>query len=362
MKGKSAHDLWRRIGGGSLPLVLFVVLAFPASSNYRLKSFEFGAGGETGAGATNYALEGILGEAAGEANSGNYEAMAGLVFVQEADTPPAPVFENGGNWYNKLKMSLNPAGNPSDATFAVAISDDNWLTTRWVQDDNTVGDSLGAEDFQTYAEWGGTGGSFVIGLDENTTYRVRVKARHGRYTESRLGPEAQAATVSVSLSFDIDVSALDEETNSPYEVDFGDLVLGSVTTAPDKVWVDFETNAEGGGYVYIYDQYGGLRSAALNYTIPSLTGDLAATDEGFGIRGQTASQTSGGPFTVVSPYDGSGDNVGLVDATIREIFSSSGSPVTGGRGSFFNKVKPSRVTPAAGDYRDRLTLIASAAF
>lgn len=356
------EKLLTKIKGSSLAFGVFALFAFPASTNYKLDSFEFGGGGGVDVSSTNYAIEGILGELGGEPSSTNYEAWAGLVFVQQANVPTAPAFQNSGNWYNKLEFIITPSNNPSDATFAIAITDDNWTTTKWVQNDNTVGTTLGIEDFQTYSQWGGASGEFVIGLETNITYKIKVKARRGKYTESPLGPEAQATTLSPSLSFDIDVAQTDQETAPPYSVSLGDLVLGGVTTATDKIWIDLDTNAEAGGYVYTYDQYTGLRSGYLSYTIDSLTGDLATSTEGFGVRGDSASQTSGGPLVVVSPYNGNGDNVGLVDTVTREIFSSSGNPITSGRGSFLVKVKTSVVTPAASDYTDTLTLIASVTF
>lgn len=356
-----SRSLFHQLRTASLSYSLFVLLALPASTNYQLKSFEFGGGGAD-LGSTNYALEGIFGETIGEQASANYQAWPGLIFVQQANTPRAPTFENTGNWYNKLKITINTSNNPSDASFAVAISDDNWATTNWVQDDNTVGSSLGIEDFQTYTNWGGASGEFIIGLSSSTTYKVRVKARQGLYTESPLGPEASAATVSPSLSFDIDVSSVDEETSPPYQVDLGDLALGSVTTASDKIWIDLATNAEAGGYVYLYGQNSGLLSSTASYTISALTGNLASQTEGFGVRGDSVSESSGGPLALVSPYDGAADNVGTVDTTIREILSSSSNPITGGRSSILVKAKPSTVTPAAADYVDTITMIASSTF
>ncbi len=345
-----------------IPL-FFALMVFPFSENYKLKSFTVSGGGDVGSTSPNYSMEGVVGELAGRGQtSSNYQSDSGLIFVQQANVPLAPTFTNGGDWYNRLNIIIDTASNPADATFAIAITDDDWITTEWVQNDNTVGDSIGIEDFQTYTNWGGAGGENIIGLDANTNYKVKVKARQGLYTESPLGPEASASTSQLSLSFDIDIASTDTETGAPYVIDFGSLTSGSVNTAVNKVWIDLATNAEMGGLVFIYDANTGLKSNSVNYTISSTTTNLSGASEGFGLRGDTASEAGGGPMLISSPYDGADDNVGLVDTNVREISSSSQNPVTGGRVSFLLKAKSSDTTPAATDYIDTLTIIAAASF
>lgn len=343
---------------GLMLLPTFILLAFPASTNYQLGSYEFGAGGGV-LESQNFKAEGIAGQSGtGEMSSTNYDAQAGLVYEQMTATPPAPTLVNNANWYNKLLLTVDPTGNEaSDTTFAIAISDDNFQTTRYIQNDNTIGDTLGIEDFQTYAQWGGSGGEFIIGLDPNKTYNVKVKSRQGLYTESSFGQEASAATSPLILSFDIDVSDSDQETAAPYALAIGDVNIGSVTTASDKVWVDLDTNAENGGYVFVTSSNGGLSSNVVGHTIPSTTANLASESEGYGLRVDTASS-----LTAQSPYDATGDTVGIVNSTIRELFSSDNAPVTAGRGSILFKVKTSNTTPSANDYADIITLIASGTF
>lgn len=338
----------------TIPLFLFVT--FPSSSNYTLRSFEFGAGGESMS-STNYKAEGTLGEIAGSGSSTNFKMGSGLQYVQMAHTPGAPTLVNTATNYNKLRLTINNGNNPSDTLFAVAISSDNWTTTKYVQNDNTVGNSLGLEDYQTYAQWGSGTGEDIIGLDPNLTYRVKVKAKQGLHTEGPYGPEASAATSPLTISFDIDVSPNDQETSAPYAVSLGDVNLGSVTTANDKIWLDFATNADSGGFIYIYSSNSGLKSSTLNHTISSSTTNLATISEGFGIRVNSVTN-----LTAQSPYDGSSDNVGVVDTTVREILGSNNAPVTSGRGSLLVKVKTSNTTPSANDYSDILTLIASSVF
>lgn len=347
---------------GLLAPLFFVIL--PTSPNYQLRSYDMGSGGtDIGSTSPNYSMDAILGTQNNQGStSPNYNVNPGLLFVQEANTPSAPTWVNSDNWYNKLHVTINTSSNPTDATYAIAISDDDWATTDWVQDDNTVGDSLGIEDFQTYAAWGGASGEDVIGLSNNTNYKIKVKARHGNFTESPLGPEASASTVDLSLVFDIDVSSSDTETGPPYQIAFGDLTAGSVSTATDKIWIDLETNAEYGGFVYIYSSNSGLKSDNLGYTISALTGNLTSQSEGFGVRSDSVGQSGGGPLAVESPYDGADENVGILDTTVRKIYNSSNSPIAAGRGSALLKAKISAITPSSSDYTDTLTIIAAASF
>lgn len=341
-------------------LAVFVMAAMPASNNFQLNSYGFGNGGTADSSSTNYRVNGVAGEAAGSAASTNYKAGAGEAYEKQANVPTITI-SNDADWYNKLKIVIGPQNNPSDAKFAVAISSDNFTTTQYVKSDLTVGSSLSFGDYQPYAAWGGGAGAMVRGLQASTVYTVKAKAYRGEFTESGWGPTASVATVDPQLSFDIDVSTTDTSTNPPYQISFGSLLVSTVTDSPSRVWVSLATNGESGGKVYLSGQNGGLKSLSNAYVISSQTGDLSSLAEGFGAQGLSATQTSGGPFALTTPYDGTGTNVGVADALIRVIFTAPG-PLVGGRGSFILKAKTQPMTPASADYTETLTAIASASF
>ncbi len=327
------------------------LLAMPASTDYKLKDFGFGSGGVSNATSPNYAMEAIMGQLNGEqGTSPSYKIGPGLIFTNQANVPVAPALTNPSNYYNKLKLVLDASGNPTDTKFAIAISTDNFATTNYVQSDNTVGATLGAEDYQTYASWGGASGFNIIGLIPSTTYYVKAKAMQGKFTETGYGPVATAATISPTLTFYI-------YTNS---VAYGNLVVSTVTNSP-TITANFATNGETGGNVFMYGQNAGLRSIAKGYTISSASGDLAVLSQGFGARGTSVTQTSGGPLAIVAPYDGAVDNVGVVDTAVREIFSLA-NPIVGGQGTFILKAKSAPLTPAANDYGETVTAIAAGNF
>ena len=336
-----------------------ILFALPAGPNYKLNGFGFGSGGTDQSSSTNYSLNGITGDpSSGKASSTNYSLGAGLTFMQQAFVPVAPSFVNTGDWYKKLLLTIDASNNAADAKFAVAISSDGFATTSYVQNDATVGPVLGSEDYRTYAAWGGSSGSKVIGLRANTVYTVKVKAIQGIYTETGFGPTAAVATSDPHLTFAI---RTDSTSTPPFAVQFSDLIAGTVVAGPDKIWADFSTNADYGGRVYVQSSFTGLKSAGLNYTIPSATGDLVALNEGFGAQAVSVAETSGGPFTISPPYNVSGSNVGVLDTSIRELFSTATS-IIGASGSFAVKAKASSVTPASTDYSTTLTLVAAASF
>jgi hypothetical protein len=336
--------------------------AVPAGTNYKLESYGVGSGGTANSTSSAYAMEAISGETSGTQMSGTlYNAGTGLVPTQLANVPAAPTLTNPNNYYNKLKLVIDNGGNATDATFAVAISTDNFTTTQYVQSDLTVGPALGIEDYQTYALWGGVNGVNLSGLTANTTYKAKVRAMHGKFTESGYGAVATAATVNPSLTFDLDIASTDIESAAPYTLAFNDLAPGSVVTSPDRIWVDFDTNGDFGGNIFMYGQHGGLHSTAVAYTIAALTGDLSAVAQGFGAQSVSASQGAGGPLSVSSPYDGTNDTVGVTDANIRRIYST-GAPITAGRSSLRLKAKVTPTAPASSDYAEKLTVVAAPSF
>lgn len=340
------------------------VSAQAESSNFKLEYINFGGGGTEKSGSDNYSMTNIVGQTGAQnAGSANYGINQGLLEVLMAAVPPAPTFTNPNNYYNKLKLIINPSDNPTDAKFAIAISADNFASdTRYVQSDNTVGAVLAAEDWQTYASWGGASGFNIVGLIPGTTYAVKSAATRGEFTQSGYGPTAQATTGNPELSFDIDVSSTDTETAGPYTVDIGELAAATVLTASNKVWVDIATNSAAGGVVYIYGTNNGLLSANSNYNITSASANLAGVSEGYGAKSASVAQSGGGPLRAVAPYDGTSDVVGVLDTTKRIMFDTTDQPVTAGRASFQLKAKASATAKAATDYADTLTIVISGTF
>jgi hypothetical protein len=338
-----------------VPVALLFFLVLPASTNYKLKDYGFGSGGTGNSTSSNYSLEATTGEVSGDqAASSNYKAGAGLIFMGQANVPVTPTFTNPSNYYNKLQIILNTSGNPSDTKFAIAISTDNFVTTNYVKSDDTIGATLTAGDYQTNTVWGASG-FYVIGLAANTTYKIKVKAMQGKFSETGYGPVATAATVNPTLSFGI---TTDTQSNPPFSIDFGNMNPNTVnSSSPHQINVSLTTNGENGGRVYVAGTNAGLYSTIANYKINAVSNNLGGIAEGFGAQG-----IAGGTLTLAAPYNQVGtDTVGIVDQTVRNIFYSAG-PISGGSGSFLLKAKPSSIAPSASDYAETLTVVAAGSF
>jgi len=147
---------------------------------------------------------------------------------------------------------------------------------------------------------------------------------------------------------------------SPSSINMGNLLAGSVISASTNISVSFATNAASGGNVYIAGANNGLRSTATSSTIPAVSADLSTQNSGYGVQGLTASASSG-TFSIVSPFNGSANNVGAPSLTFQPIFTTSGALI-GGSATGVVKAKSAATTPAAGDYQDVLTFVASASF
>jgi hypothetical protein len=342
-----------------LPM-LFVA---PASTNFSLQEWGFGSGSTPNSSSNNYQIQGEFNQGEGnQLESANYAVGPGSEYALMADVAPAPNLTNDARWYNQLKLVLDPGPNSTDATFAIAISPDNFTTTYYVQSDHTLGTTLGSEDWQTYAAWGGVTGIQIIALTPGTTYSVKVKSEQGNFTESPWGPVDTADTYLPQLSFDIDTASSDTETAPPYAIPFSNLTSSVVNTASAYVWIDLDTNAEAGVSVYVQGKNAGLSSSSTGHTINSVSANLTATSEGYGAQVIATNQVADGPLVAESPFNGASDVVGAIPLGFTPLVSSILSPLDTGRAQIALKAKIDSATPASTDYTETITLVAAASF
>jgi hypothetical protein len=329
---------------------LLTLAVFPASNNYQLKSYGVNSGGSNNTAGSTYKAQVGTGEVNGNVSGGTtYQTKSGSIEAQQANVPGAPTLSNGSStYYNKLNFILDTQNNPSDTTYAVAVSTtSNFTVTNYVQTDGTLNST---PVWQTYSAWGGGSGTLAIGLQPSTTYWFKASAMQGVFTNTAYGPSANASTVAgASLTFSV----------SPNTLNMGNLSAGSVVDSPSNISFTFDTNATFGGNIYMNGAATGLVSAANGHTIdvspPS--GDLSSLSEGFGLKGLSASS----PLTIQSPYNGSGDTVGAIYTTFQPVFSSSSS-VSSGTASAVLKARASTTTPTGTDYTDTLTFVAAASY
>ncbi len=331
-----------------------IVMAGPSTVNYELQQYGFGAGGTDNSSTVNYGLFGVLGETdSGSGQTINYSSLPGLTFTMQANVPAAPSWTNPATNYDRLLLIIGSGDNPDDTTFAVAISDDNFATTQYIQSDFTIGPTLGSEDWLTYSgvgSWNDTTGRFISGLTADTTYQVKVKAKHGDFTESGWSPTATESTDVPSLTFGVSSSS----------ISFNNLNSGNSYTDNSKTTVlTTSTNAYNG-----YSVYGRVTGALTsgsnqiaNYLDPNSapttwagTGFGYTTDDNDLAGGTTDRFTNGGPkyagFGTSSPGDPVADHSDAVEssAIINEQFTVS------------YRVTASNNT-VAGDYRTNVIYV-----
>jgi hypothetical protein len=345
--------------GGLAGLVVGGLFAVtPTSTNYTLRNFEIGSGGGTGS-STSYKLNSTTGTQTGAPGSStNYSQKSGFAPAATSNAPAAPTFTNPSSYYDRLQLTINTSSNPSDTKYAVAISSDDFVTTRYVKSDNSTGTTLVATDYRTYAGWGSASGVLVLGLTANTTYKVKVKAFQGNFSESAYGPTASAATSQASVTFGV---ATTLNGTPPFSISFASLATGTVFNANADASLSLATNALSGATVYIMDTQAGLRSTGSSYTLTSATADLSSAAKGYGAIVTATSQTTGGPFTVSSPFNGATNNVGALTTSLQPLATTTGV-VTGGSVTVRFKAKTDITVPQGTDYADALTFVAAATF
>lgn len=323
------------IFGGLFVLSTLVADAqMPASTNYELQSYSFGAGGTASSSSESFGLFGIAGEiATASQSSDNFTAQSGLTYLIPTNIPTLTLTNTGSN-YDRLQLVIGTANNPSDTVYAVQVSTNSSFTSdvSYVKADNTLGPDLETSDFRTYTSWGSGTGIAITGLASNTTYYVRAKAQNGWYAETAWGPIAAAATVAPSLTFSIDQGTLT----------FNNLNSGnSYTDSGKATTITTSTNAYN-GYIVNARTTGPL--TADSETIPNYSGTNSSPTTwagyGFGyttndnnLIGGTADRfTNGGPkyagFTTSSPGDPVADHAGPVTSPIVDEQFTIGYRVT----------------------------------
>lgn len=338
--------------GGSL-----LFFAGPSSTNYNLKSYDFGNGGTDSSSSTNYAVNGESGtQSDNPASSATYGLKGGEVPTQDVNVTPKPTLTNPDGYYDRLKLVVNVGGNPTDTKYLIAISSDNFTTTRYVQTDNSIGASYAISNYQTYVAWGSGSGFYILGLTQGTTYEVKVRPIQGNFSEAAYSPKSDAiATVTPSLSFGI---ATTLTGTPPFLVGFSSLTPNSIFAGDADGTLTLSSNAKLGGTVYIKSLNAGLKSTRASSTINSATADLSVAATGYGAQVTTATQTTGGPFTSASPFNGVANNVGSLTTILQPILLSS-NPVFGASATIRFKAKTDFNTPAETDYTDTVVVIAA---
>lgn len=255
-------------------LIIAIFLLIPSlvlaqdinSSNYRVEDGTFDGGGEQSNSANYSSRDSIGDQSSGQVNSANYKSFFGFQQPAYPGVPATPTLTNtGGTLYNSLDFVVATGnGQQIDTTYAIAISSDNFVTTFYIQADDSINTTPA---FQTYVNWSSGTGERVVGLSPNTTYKIKVKARYGIDTESGWSQTATASTVGPDLtivfagvSSGTTVGGVTTTTTSTTNaISYGSLAINTPKTAAHQVTVT--TNAVN-GYTSTVQQDGHLRDGA----------------------------------------------------------------------------------------------------
>lgn len=316
-------------------------LAGPQGATYEIKDYGFGSGGSNNLSGSTYQLNGLSGEQSGSVSGITYTAISGLTVTEVASVPARPTFTNPGTNYDRLLFSIVPDNFPTDTTFALEISTDNFVTdVNYVKSDGTVGNTLSTTDYKTYTNWGGATGTWITGLTNNTTYYLRAKARHGLFTDSAWGPAASVATSHSSLTFILSASS----------ITFNNLTAGnSYTDSSKSTTFTTSTNAYDGYTIYGRDDQPltSPNSTIANYISPNnaptswsgtgfgyTTNDNNLIGSGGGNRFSNGTLYAG--FQTTGPGDPVANNFGPITST----------PITNEQFTVSYRVTSTSLTPA----------------
>lgn len=294
--------------------------------------------------------------------------------------------------YNRAKLEIDDQSNPIDTLYLVKITDISNSNTYYLQSDHTISATYDINDFLDQCTIEGKDDDStscddagdqnwdtdlqrynIFGLTDNTQYEISVSALHGDFNGTPFSPVSTATTEATSLTFDIDISNIDEETSAPYDVALGDLIPGTVTTAINQIWVNLGTNASNGANVYIRDTNSKLYSSSTQEEIPSESEDLSLdlnSNGGYGVKIVTSetNQSALGPLQEASGYSTiSVHEVGALTASNSLIFftdttGSNSGPIAGGRGSIYIKALSINIDSASQDFTDNIIFIAVSNF
>ncbi len=372
------------------------------SGNYKIDGANLTNGGQPKTSGTgNFSLLETIGDFSGDprASSTNYQTKLGTVDVFTANVPKISCFETSSSGssncttgptylnsngmitvcgpsgcYDRARVEIDAQNNPDDTLYSIQISTDNFASDIKYIDGVTKKPTLIANitiaDFLTKSSWESSATN-ILGLEANTTYSVRATALHGDFTQSPAGPSMNATTALPTMTYDIDIASTTgstTESGAPYTVTFSNnsklIQTGPTQTSDDLIWLDANTNAQGGVAILMKGLNGGLESTTASYTIDSATVDLDGTSEGFGLQNYQVSQlynlgSGNGSLSTLIPnaiYTGTGNSVGLIDTLFTKVYESDG-PIHSGRTSVFLKARASASASEASDYTETITIV-----
>lgn len=344
-------------------------------------------------------------------SSTNFTAKGGTIEFIEARVPTLICFETSTNsgttsctgipgadgmrgvcstpgCYDRAKIEINTQGNPDDVKYAIQIATNATFTAGVQYISGTTRfpkNTLALSDFLYKCEWEGTtyltycaspNTTYqkynVLGLQPGTLYYLRIAALKGatsaaQFTQSDWSPSLNTSTQNTTLSIDIDIAPnTSTSTAPPYILTATNIVPETTYTSLDYLVIKTSSNALNGITIGTSVPATNLVNVISGSTIPSFSGDLDSTTNGFGLRNisSTNAQTNSGHLGEVTvsttPIDytdtGAVNRVGGVSTSFTRLFSSNSLPLFNGVSAYRLKVRTDFSKPA-GDYNQNLVIM-----
>ena len=184
----------------------------------------------------------------------------------------------------------------------------------------------------------------------------------------------ECVDISSVITFDLDTSVMDSETDPPYYVSLGVVSPNSVKNSGtsdsiNMIIAEGDTNATNGIVVTVKNQNGpnGLVSLSVpTDNINSATRTMSLGTENYGLCVITSTLSG---FSRATPYDtgtcatnSETNDVQGLTVNGEDILTSTSSPVYGAHAEISVNAAVSDVTPAHNDYEDNLTFTATSTF
>jgi len=171
-----------------------------------------------------------------------------------------------------INVVINENSNPAATLFAIALSSDNWATTRFVQSDGNIN---GSETWLTRAGWNGASGVNVINLEANKQYRFKVKARN------QSGIETAYSNVSSKYTLiERSTSAVFNSITANQIIISGDPTPSRLTSGNSGILFENQTLGTNSGWKTSnqWQDIGLATNTIYNYVITTKNGDGTANE------------------------------------------------------------------------------------
>lgn len=335
------------------------------SSNYNLENSSLNSGGEEGA-STNFRSVDSVGDANDRGmTSTNYKAFPGTLQPLYPGVPTQPTLTNtGGTLYNALDFVITTGGNQTDTEYAIAISSDSFVTTYFIQTNDTLGTSPAWQD---YVGWNSGTGERVTGLTPNTLYEIKVKARFEIDTETEYSITASATTAgaSISVSFTGINSGVTTEgqttdiTSTSTTVPFGTLVIDTPKVAAQTITVS--TNAVNGYTTTIQQDTNLIQQTGADIDPVAGTNASPAVFPAVVTTGAFGYHTSDATLCSGTTTRFTADNTYAAATTTALEVACSATPVSNEDTTIVYKIQVS-ASQEAGTYQNNITYITTGTF